>query len=146
MAVIPGLKGLEVGINVDGQRAREYDPPEPERAPADLEFDMRARSPSDGVPYMVKYIDVKPGANFAFHLNRSTEFEYHGGYQIGFKVGVDGQEKPSVVTEARSGDHHMKHKRKAMTLTESSVREGSDAGGWVRRQFQFSSLNIGNCP
>lgn len=146
MAVIPGLDGLEVTINVDGQTATKYEPPEPERAPANMKFDMRGRSPSDAVPYMVKYIDVKPGAPFAFHLNRSTEFEYHGGYQIGFRVGVDGQEKRTIASETSSRDHDMEHKQKAMTLTVSSVREGSDAGGWVRRQFQFSSLNIGNCP
>jgi len=141
MAIIPWLKGLEVTVKVDGQTAAEYDPPEPERAPEKMQFHKRGQSLSDGVPYVVKYIQAKPDAPFSFHARRSTDFQYYGGHQIGITAEVDGREIPGLQIETHAASKL--HQNNNTNLKSTGVLEGSSAGGWVKRPFRFSNLNIG---
>lgn len=144
MAVIPGIKGVEVTINVGGQTAREYAPPELERAPVDLEFDMRGRSPSDDVPYWVCYILAEPGAAFDFHARKTAAFQYLGGHQIGMMFDVDGRRVPGIKVETHHAD--TRHQRHSTTFKQDGFLEGNDVVGWVKRPFRFSDLNIGELP
>jgi hypothetical protein len=140
MAIIPWLKGLEVTVKVDGETANEFDPPEPERAPEHIKFHKLDQHRENSDPFIVKYIEVKPGAPFAFHLSLLPEFEFHGAYEIGFLAEVDGQLVRGVSCVKSSPNMTI---RRTSHLEKSGVREGSDMEGWVKRPFRFSTLNIG---
>ncbi|KAK1829521.1 hypothetical protein QBC39DRAFT_356318 [Podospora conica] len=140
MAIIPWLKGLVATIKVDDRTATEFNSPEAERAPQDMKFHRWGQPLGSGDPYVVKYIEVKPGARFSFHTNRSTEFEYHGGFQIGMIVEVDGK----IMEEIQTENHRTSktHQTMARQLSSNGVLEGSHARGWQRRPFRFSNLDI----
>ena len=143
MAIIPWIKGLEATVEVDGQTAQEYDPPEREPIPGTMEFHELDQERGDGDRFVVKYIEVKPGAPFKFRIKKSAEFEphYHGTHKIGFQVMVDGQFKPTLSAEGSiPGEAH--HRCPCVHRIDS-IRAGSDKNGWVRRRFRFSTLNIG---
>ncbi|KAK3954929.1 hypothetical protein QBC32DRAFT_311605 [Pseudoneurospora amorphoporcata] len=76
MAVLTCYPGLEVAVEVDGQRAQEYDAPadEIEAGAKELNFHSIPDMPIEGSPpYIIKYIESKPGKPFAFQLD-STNF------------------------------------------------------------------------
>jgi hypothetical protein len=75
MAILDSIPGLEVYIKVDGSRATEYDDPDGEAQGKDLgRFDVPADH-SQQPPYVIKYIEAKPGAPFSFCI--ATEQHFH---------------------------------------------------------------------
>jgi hypothetical protein len=91
MAVLPGIEGLEVTIEVDGQTAKEYDPCDDGDGdpPENLEFHIPDGQPqTDAKPYIVKYIEAKPGVSFQCHVKRLPNFQ-HRSHHIACEYHID---------------------------------------------------------
>lgn len=138
MAILTGYPGLEVTVEVDGQRAQEYD------APAD-EVEARAKETNfysipqvpiqgSGSPYTIKYIESKPGKPFAFEID-STNFFIPSPdakkHMVEYQCFLDGT--PTGYYRLVGGT------KKRMR----SYKSGNNNSGWKRHEFQFSTLEIG---
>ncbi|KAK3938443.1 hypothetical protein QBC46DRAFT_410158 [Diplogelasinospora grovesii] len=82
MAILDEVPGIEVGIEVDGQTAQEYD------QPID---DVKYLGEAGGFPRVTKYIEAKSGAPFAFLVKKVPGLFYQPSHQIGVEVSVDGR-------------------------------------------------------
>ncbi|KAK3356270.1 hypothetical protein B0H65DRAFT_454518 [Neurospora tetraspora] len=137
MAILTGYPGLEVTVEVDGQRAQEYD------APAD-EVEARAKETNfysipqvpiqgSGSPYTIKYIESKPGKPFAFEID-STNFFIPSPdakkHMVEYQCFLDGT--PTGYYRLVGGT------KKRMR----SYKSGNNNSGWKRHEFQFSTLEI----
>jgi hypothetical protein len=142
MAVLPDIEGLEVTIEVDGETAKEYDPCDDGDGdpPADLKFHIPdGQREADGKPYLVKYIEAKPGAPFHFHIKRLPNFHHHS-HHIAFCCRVD-----SLVTQ-------WKHDN-TVTARDKKTTWRKEIKGWDRYYeedktfrtcyFRFEKLHIG---
>jgi len=99
MAVIEGIPGLQVTVDINGVAAQEYDIPV---GNVDKQYDddlqvVEARQLIRGddsisvkaPPQIVKYIEVQPGATFAFQMKRTLDFNFIG-KGVFFEAIVDG--------------------------------------------------------
>ncbi|EAA35603.3 hypothetical protein GE21DRAFT_2615 [Neurospora crassa] len=137
MAILTGYPGLEVTIEVDGQRAQEYDAPadEVEARAKEIDFHSITHVPiqESGSPYTIKYIEAKPGKPFVFKLD-STNFSIpsHDGktHMIEYKCFLDGI--PTSFRRLACGTMNMR----------GSYTSGNNESGWKRHKFQFSTLEL----
>ncbi|KAK3954903.1 hypothetical protein QBC32DRAFT_403768 [Pseudoneurospora amorphoporcata] len=77
MAILTCLPGLEVTVEVDGQRAHEYDADPEEVESRAEEMDFHLIPPTYGrccfkAPYVLKYIEAKPGKPFIFVVDMTN--------------------------------------------------------------------------
>ncbi|KAK6840682.1 hypothetical protein PG995_015892 [Apiospora arundinis] len=82
MAIIEGLEGLEAWVEINGQRAQEYDKPDDDGDSNDLEVLVAATKVTNPVslevkdiPHVVKYIEAIPDSNFSIEFNKTEGFE-----------------------------------------------------------------------
>lgn len=138
MAILTGYPGLEITVEVDGQRAQEYDAPadEVEARAEEIDFHTITHVPiqESGSPYSIKYIESIPGKPFAFKLD-STNFSIpsHDGkkHQTEYKCFLDGI--PTGYCSLPGGSKK----------TRDSYTSGNNESGWKRHKFQFSTLKLG---
>jgi len=137
MAVIKGINGLEVTVEVDRVPATEYGPWDDEdtHPPGDMEFHIPKTGQLDGRPYVVKYIESKPGKTFRFRVKRAGEFR-HRSHHIGYKFGID-----AIV----SGCIHdyTEDKRTPWDSTNGSIMSGDIKRGYTAFEACFAELDIG---
>ncbi|KAJ4414647.1 hypothetical protein N0V85_003059 [Neurospora sp. IMI 360204] len=135
MAILTCYPGLEITVEVDGQRAQEYDAPADEVAAraTEISFHSIPQLRQHGCPYTIKYIESKPGKPFAFELDSSNflipspDSQKH---QIVYKCILDGIS--TCYYRLRGGT---KWRR-------SSYHSGNENSGWTLHMFQFANLEI----
>ncbi|KAK1776856.1 hypothetical protein QBC45DRAFT_206251 [Copromyces sp. CBS 386.78] len=135
MAVLTCYPGLEVTVEVDGQRAQEYDAPadEIEAGAKELNFHSIPDLRIEGCPYIIKYIESKPGKPFAFQLD-STNFAIPSSdnkkHLVQYRCVLDG---------ISTGYNQLVGGAKS---SKNSFTSGSNESGWKCHKFQFSTLEI----
>ncbi|KAK3397455.1 hypothetical protein B0T20DRAFT_355182 [Sordaria brevicollis] len=139
MAILSGYPGLEVTVEIDGQRAKEYDAPadEVEARVAETDFYSIPQVPVQGSepPYTIKYIESKPGKRFAFGLDSTnftipTPYIHPNKHVVQHRCFLDGTSTNWNVLPG------------GKKTTKSSYTTGSEELGWKRNRFQFSTIEI----
>ncbi|EGZ76105.1 hypothetical protein NEUTE2DRAFT_50274 [Neurospora tetrasperma FGSC 2509] len=132
MAILTCLPGLEVAVEVDGQRAHEYeaDPDEAESRAKEISYHSFQQTPDHKVPYVLKYIEAKPGRPFAFILDATNFHDFKTEPKIYWNFSMDG-----FRTSYKRMSVGIENKR-------SHCRTGSQATGWRRHSFHFGSLDV----
>ncbi|KAH7627283.1 hypothetical protein B0T09DRAFT_323410 [Sordaria sp. MPI-SDFR-AT-0083] len=163
MAILTCLPGLEVTIEVDGQRAQEYDadPNEVESRAEEIDFHSiqqqthhnhlrrrrrrfrfgAASAPAPApAPYVLKYIEAKPGKPFGFIFDMRNCPNLEDVFSS-IRAGTEG---PSIyyscVLDGFSTGK--KHVYSGTRDTRYSCTTGSDAAGWKKNKFRFRSLDV----
>ncbi|KAK3498083.1 uncharacterized protein B0T23DRAFT_100944 [Neurospora hispaniola] len=133
MAILTCLPGLEVAVEVDGHRAHEYeaDPDEVKSRAKKIRYYSFQQTPDHKVPYVLKYIEAKPGKPFAFILDATNFHDFKKTepkiYWVCSMDGFSSRHKPmSVGTEDKR----------------SFCQTGGRATGWKRHTFHFGSLDV----
>lgn len=134
MAILTCLPGLEVAVEVDGHRAHEYeaDPDEVKSRGKRIRYYSFQQTPDHKVhvPYVLKYIEAKPGKPFAFILDATNFHDFKTEPKIRWTCSMDGF----------SSGH------KAMSVGTENKRSfcqtGNRATGWKRYFFHFGSLDV----
>lgn len=144
MAIIDGIRGLQVEIKIGGKTAEEHDPLEKINKPSDLEFHIpdsagseTPRSDSD-IPYVVKFIEATPGALFYIQVNQLLDFKFSA-HHIGFSITVD-----SLIMGVNH-DECEKNRQLGLPWNPKASHwiSKNEAGVWQRNYFQFAQLPIG---
>lgn len=132
MAILTCLPGLEVAVEVDGQRAHEYeaDPDEVESRAKEISYYSFQQTPDHKIPYVRKYIEAKPGKPFAFILDATNFHDFKTEPKIHWNFSMDG-----FRTSCKRISVGIENKR-------SHCRTGSQATGWRRHTFHFGSLDV----
>lgn len=139
MAVIKEIPGLEVTVEVDGRKAKEYVDPDAVEIDEDdnnNNDDLHNAEPGRPRPHVVKYIEAKPGAAFQFRLKRTPDFK-HLGDSIFFKAIVDGGKDNSAHNDHSAGKHST-FREKIDCFYSHDSDGNSKAWG-----FKFGDLNVG---
>ncbi|KAL8388782.1 hypothetical protein RB599_010106 [Gaeumannomyces hyphopodioides] len=131
MAISDRIPGLEVTVEVDGERAVEHHDDAAYDEPCAVAFDSPA-----GVR-VVKYIEAKSGAPFSLRIKRAANFDLRGD-QIGWFVAVDGGPywglQEITLRTPRIG---------AVYLSEiSGYPEGDAVSGFIKKRWKFGDLDI----
>ncbi|EGO53812.1 hypothetical protein NEUTE1DRAFT_151030 [Neurospora tetrasperma FGSC 2508] len=137
MAILTGYPELEITVEVDGQRAQEYDAPadEVEARAKEIDFHSITHVPiqESGSPFTIKYIESMPGKPFVFKLD-STKFSIpsHDGqkHKAEYQCFLDGI--PTGYYSLPGG---------TKTTRDSSL-SGNNESGWKLHRFQFSTLEL----
>ena len=144
MAIIDGIRGLQVEIKIGGKTAEEHDPLEKINKPSDLEFHIpdsagseTPRSDSD-IPYVVKFIEATPGALFYIQVNQLLDFKFSA-HHIGFSITVD-----SLIMGVNH-DECEKNRQLGLPWNPKASHwiSKNEAGVWQRNYFRFAQLPIG---
>ncbi|KAK3356269.1 hypothetical protein B0H65DRAFT_439406 [Neurospora tetraspora] len=135
MAILTCLPGLEVAVEADGQRAHEYDadPEEVESRAEEISFhriQQTHRRRRHGNPYVLKYIEAKPGKPFAFIFDMMNCHDFSTGPNIHYTCVMDG-----FCTGTKRVSSGTRDKR-------YYCQTGSQAAGWKKHEFRFGSLNV----
>lgn len=119
MAVLPGIKGIQVRIDVGGKAGREY------------RCDDDNPSPATSV---TKYIEAVDGANFTIRIIIIPMFKYRSN-DLTALIDMDGQTvgRPLITKQTLTTQHTTK-------IDGIDVNTGS---GWMRRNFMFGNLVTG---
>lgn len=139
MAILTGYPELEITVEVDGQRAQEYDAPadEVEARAKEIDFHSITHVPiqESGSPFTIKYIESMPGKPFVFKSD-STKFSIpsHDGqkHKAEYQCFLDGI--PTGYYSLPGG---------TKTTRDSSLSGNNESGSKLHR-FQFSTLELGN--
>ncbi|KAK3397456.1 hypothetical protein B0T20DRAFT_220917 [Sordaria brevicollis] len=145
MAILPCLPGLKVTIEVDDEPATEYDadPEEVKKSAGQIDFfptRQTFRLRRHGYPYVLKYIEAKPGELFSFVLDLTD-----------FKIGFDKHTfNDGVTMEPKLHAEHWidGYNTKGFRLIAGNRHElhsfttGSDTKGWKQQSFGFAKLNV----
>ena len=143
MAIIHGIPGLAVTVEVDGATVMEYDDPESTtHADEDLYIVASGRTENSEVslavnprPYVVKYIEAKPGLPFQFRFKRFPNFK-HVGSNLAFRVVADGVEDAVI-----SDDDEYEERSSAVSRAISGLTSlNKEDRKWSEHAFRFSSL------
>ncbi|KAK4446405.1 hypothetical protein QBC34DRAFT_383296 [Podospora aff. communis PSN243] len=141
MAVLPGLEGLEVTIEVDGKTVQEYDPCDDSdgNPPEALKFHVPdAPHQADRKSHVVKYIESKPGVPFRFRIKRLPSFR-HQSHHIAFRYHVD--DMSSALCHDESVTTTDKNTTWEMMKDGFRLYRGKEEG-WVDYNFYFKELVI----
>lgn len=144
MAIIRGVRGLEVTIKVAGEKAQEYDPTENTTIPADLEFHIPdcigSETPrsDDNIPYVVKFVEATPGALFHIRVKQLVNFQFSS-HHIGYSVAVDS------LTTGVSHEECDKNRQLGIPWDAKSSHwiSKDETGAWQRNYFRFAQLPVG---
>ena len=139
MAILDSVPGLEVYINVDGSRATEYDDPDGGAQGKDLGyFDIPVgHSQVQQPPYVIKYIEAKPGAPFSFcivteqHFQRPSDHIAHG-------LSVDGH---GSFLRHEGNRELAANSRKFISY--DATQFGNPTDGFKEHSFMFAPVEIG---
>ncbi|KAJ4414645.1 hypothetical protein N0V85_003057 [Neurospora sp. IMI 360204] len=135
MAILTCLPGLEVAVEVDGQRAHEYDadPEEVESRADEIDFhriQQTHRRRRHGNPYVLKYIEAKPGKPFAFIFDMTNCHVFNTGPNIHYKCVMDGFSTRMKLVSSGTLDRR------------SCCQTGNKVTGWKLHHFRFGSLDV----
>ncbi|KAH7627282.1 hypothetical protein B0T09DRAFT_269711 [Sordaria sp. MPI-SDFR-AT-0083] len=140
MAILSCLPGLEVTVEVDSQRAHEYDAglEEVESRAEESNFhpiQQTLQHRHFGVPYVLKCIEAKPGKRFIFVVDMTNchhVFDWNIGpsEQLSYSCHLDGF--CAGLLRACNG---------VQNVTEYWAT-GSRVAGWKRRYFRFEGLDV----
>jgi len=148
MAIAKDVRGLEVTIEVNGQKAKEYDDPyDAEREPPDLDLQVlgtgqvltdQATMEMRDRPYVVKYIEAKAGMPFGIRVTREAHF-MHRSHHIAYQISLDNRQyklNHDTTTKSKKKNHQW-----------ASVSDYSGAGdaitGYVAEKWKFATLDLG---
>jgi hypothetical protein len=145
MAICKDVAGIEVVVEVDGEVAEEWDPPNNYDGIEIVEQPPRPLDTDKNKPhgYVVKYIEAKPGAPFKFLVNKTSRFRRYG-HHMAYAVQVDG--------EYLELDHeHDQEAKKGKVSTDpwQGVTKGyvtgrfDDPDGMDMHLFKFSDISLG---
>ncbi|KAK0657847.1 hypothetical protein B0T16DRAFT_453273 [Cercophora newfieldiana] len=156
MAVIDHIDGLEVNFRVDGAVAEEYGHADAEDVdpPSDMKFfvppsstpeanDASSPAVKPEAPYVVKYVEAKPGLPFSVVLKRGPSFKHHGDH-IAYSFSIDN----GPPTQLRH-DQTIKcgsHEARCWTSNNDSYGKRNNIGGWDRIAFHFAALETRDDP
>ncbi|EAA35602.1 hypothetical protein GE21DRAFT_2614 [Neurospora crassa] len=133
MAILTCLPGLEVAVEVDGQRAREYeaDPDEVESRAKEISYYSFQQTPDHKIPYVLKYIEAKAGKPFAFILDATNFHDFK-------------KTEPKIYWCCSMDGFHSGYRRVSVGTENkrSCCKTGSQATGWKRHTFHFGSLDV----
>jgi hypothetical protein len=140
MAVIPSIPGLEATIVVNGVTAVEYQNPDAEESHtmAREEFDLPVPYDDQALPYVVKYIETKPGSPFKFHVNKKVWFRQRN-HHIAYRVSLDGHNLGLRHQPAES----RRCKKREWDAATNGYFTGNPTAGYETHFFQFAALDIG---
>ncbi|KXJ96434.1 hypothetical protein Micbo1qcDRAFT_199248 [Microdochium bolleyi] len=121
MAVIDGVSGLEVTVEVAGQTATEYE-------------DHHTSSNASSDKSVTRYIESKDDTEFSvtFRINPSYAWE-PSHHSLEVRLWIDG--------DYATGAIFSKHHARSITFY-GAERQRSDTTQWYRRKFKFSALKI----
>lgn len=139
MAIINSVPGLTVCVKVDGKPATEYENPDDEVRGMDVDkFDVGAGLDNPQPPYVIKYIEAKPGAPYTFRLTREPSFQGRSSH-IGLGLLIDGER-----TELFRVDGNKSAQPPGLFSVEiRDTMRGSPENGYRKLGFSFSPLEIG---
>jgi len=139
MAVINSVPGLKVWVKVGREAAAEYEDPDDDVKGMDVnEFDIQPAGNTGQPPYVIKYIEAKPGACYSFHFTKEASFQNRS-HHVAIRISVDGL------------DHvlcHIKEPWSAQPQDLSSIEmcsivRGNPKDGYQEFACAFSSLETG---
>ncbi|KAK4202971.1 hypothetical protein QBC40DRAFT_275628 [Triangularia verruculosa] len=145
MAILPSIPGLTVTIDVADKVAKEYNDPDVDSMQTDMqpeEFDLpvpHTHTARGNIPYIVKYIEAKPKALFAFHVTLSKRFP-HRSHHVAYKVVTDGTK-----TSTKHITEKCRVERGGLSVLESyfSAKSARTPGGnHIIRRFCFAALDV----
>ncbi|KAK8857292.1 hypothetical protein PGQ11_013204 [Apiospora arundinis] len=141
MAIIEGLEGLEAWVEINGQRAQEYDKPDDDGDSNDLEVLVAATKVTNPVslevkdiPHVVKYIEAIPDSNFSIEFNKAEGFRSNCNH-LGVKYIID--DTPTDIA------HEPQNRSQMATEWYNgccSIVTGSDNIGWTNHYFKFGDV------
>ena len=145
MAISDSVPGIEVIIEVDGQPAKEYDPPrvgndgDPVVPNPPVELDTDDNKPH---AYVVKYIESKTGVSFQFEVTKRQMFHRYG-HHIAYIVEFDG--KRSTLSHEHDQGHrpHIAHDLWTHRSRGINYACGEDPTRARSYAFQFAELEAG---
>ncbi|KAJ8131516.1 hypothetical protein O1611_g2115 [Lasiodiplodia mahajangana] len=139
MAIIKGVPGLEVTIQVDGQNLPEYDDTHANSCDDDdlevLATVTKARDTvsiaAHQIPHIVKYIESIPGKEFCAKIVKEEYFDSKC-HHLGVRYEVDG---------LKQFKHEpLEYQSSKWTLKMDSRRHYTNRLGWRKRKFKFTQL------
>lgn len=136
MAIINGIPGLKVTVKVEDQTAKEYDDPEMDDDDEQNNDDLHIVKPGLPRPHVVKYIEAKTDAAFAFSITRTPDFK-HLADHVFFKVVVDGQRDKHIQSDHKSGKQITWHGKV------NSLYSRDSNGNNYEHKFKFGNINVG---
>ena len=141
MAIIDSIPGLEVTVEINNKKAREYkDDPSDDPGADAPDLDTRGYLAQDAPNhYMVRYIEAKPGEFFGIKVHRSPNFK-HVGHHIGVRVRV-GSCRVSICQDTSRASVR-KPGPSSWTEKTGAVLTGNEEDGFQRNNFIFDNLSI----
>ena len=141
MAVIDSIPGLEVTVEINKKKAREYkDDPSDDPGADAPDLDTRGYLAQDAPNhYMVRYIEAKPGELFGIKVHRSPNFK-HVGHHIGVRVSV-GSCRVSI-SQDKTRASVRKPVPTSWTHKHNAVLTGSEKDGFRTNSFIFDNLSV----
>lgn len=124
MAIIDGIRGLEVAILVDGRPLQEYP------SPADN---------NDGGKRVTCYVLAEPGKEFAIQVKRSHGFKYGAPkWDLKTRIDIDGKKATGSLLSVRKQKDKSYNDRVFSTV--DAILEN---GQWGRHNLMFSDIHLG---
>ena len=138
MVVLPSLPAIEVTIKVNGATAREYEPPQDETYAMRFgDFDFSVPDLGQDVPYVVKYIEAIPGAQYSFRIVKEQRFRSRS-HHIAAQAFYDGQK-----LGLSHDDKGTKKQSQRWDQEISASWTGTSEGGYYTHTFKFAAIDIG---
>ncbi|KAM7183133.1 hypothetical protein V8F33_013783 [Rhypophila sp. PSN 637] len=75
MVFLDGIPGLYVNVRVNGRTATQYNNPDENERPELTHDDFHLAVRGQALPYVVKYIEAKPGECFDIRVKRTPQFQ-----------------------------------------------------------------------
>ncbi|KAK0732458.1 hypothetical protein B0T21DRAFT_196227 [Apiosordaria backusii] len=142
MAILPSVPGLTVTIEVTEKPTKEYDDPEAHSLQVEMQpedFDLPPNLPPNDIPYVVKYIEAKPGAFYRFKVTLLPRFSQKA-HHVAYTVSNDGSRAlPSHITKRYRVE---RHGLSVLEHTAASTVRKTRGGNFIRRYFCFAALNV----
>ncbi|KAK4173304.1 hypothetical protein QBC36DRAFT_303764 [Triangularia setosa] len=142
MAILPSIPGLTVTVEVDEKPTKEYDDPEANSMQAEMQpedFDLPPNHPPNDIPYVVKYIEAKPGAFYRYKVTLLPRFSKKA-HHLAFSVINDGwRVSPTHITSKNRVERH------GLAVLERTVNctiRKTRGGNFINRYFCFAALNV----
>lgn len=125
MAIIHGVKGLEVTLIVDGKPLQEYEPLPDEN--------------DDSSEKVTRYVVAEAGKEFGILVTRSKGFSNGAPkWDLSTKFYVDGKKVRQMLQFLRNGQTP-----KLGSHLQNCVETTGDDGKWLRRNLMFSDIVFG---
>lgn len=143
MAIINSVPGLTACVKVNGEPATEYENPDDEVRGLDIDlFDVGDGLSPDNpqTPYVIKYIEAKPGAPYGFHIAKEPSFRNRS-HHVGIGVIIDGTRMGLLHTNPEPAG--LGQPRDPSSIDIRHTTRGNPEDGFQRESFVFSALETG---